>query len=741
MTKTYLSSKRIKARTRLQYEAAECGAASLATILDYFGRVVELSELRTACGVNRDGSNAKQLLIAARSYGLNARAYRSSGPDLRQQGKFPCVVFWGFNHFLVVEGFDDNYAYLSDPAQGRVRVLMDEFLDNYTGIVLEFSPGEEFKIGGFQRSPLWGLFATLWPYRSSLIQLLFIASAQALLTLLIAGLTSTFIDSFLQNQRLYFGIPIIWMLLAAVLGWLAVLTIQYVTLRRMTLLLSKKLTSDLFRKLFKVTYDFYQTRFQGEIASRMLLGMETTQVLVDQIITFAISLWTGAIVLCFALIISVWLALLVLIIMAANLLLNWWLTDQRYDSNRKLAIEQGKAMGKGLQGINNIETLKASGLEFDFLSQWQGSFGNVVVQNQLLGAQMAFSTVAASGSTFLLNTLIIALGGYLIIQGQISLGTLVAFQFVQSQLIAPISLLPQLNSVIQRLIGDLGRLDDLNKNENDPLVRSFEITSDIETTTDPDNFQASLIGSLEIRNLSFSFSKVSDPFIKDINLSIPAGSQLAIVGGSGSGKTTLIRLIAGLYQPSSGDLLFDGKPWNFHGNSVMRNGIAYVPQQVFVFNASVHDNVTLWKPGYTLEQLETAARDAQILKTINNHPESFSRMLRDNGSDLSGGERQRLEICRALLRNPKILLFDEATSALDNATQSKVLDSLKRRNITVINVAHRLDAALRSEQVIVMDHGSVVEIGSPNQLIAQKGLFYDLVQNDKRQSVFLENNS
>lgn len=737
----HLSSNRVTARTRIQYEAAECGAASLATILDYFGRIVELSELRTACGVNRDGSNAKQLLIAARSYDLTARAYRSSGYDLRKEGKFPCVVFWGFNHFLVVEGFEDNYVYLSDPAQGRVKVLMEEFLDNYTGIVLEFQPGDKFQKGGSQRSPLWGLFSTLWPYRSNLIQLAFVATAQAILALLIAGLTSTFIDSFLQNQRLYFGIPIIWMLLACVIGWLSILTVQYVTLRRMTLLLSKKLTSDLFRKLFQVPYNYHQTRFQGEIASRMLLGMETTQILVAQIITFTLSLWTGLIVLCFALIISIWLALLVLIILIANLLLNWWLTEKRYDSNRKLAIEQGKALGKGLQGINNMETLKASGLEFDFLSQWQGSFGNVVVQNQLLGAQMAFSSVTASGSTFLLNALIIALGGYLIIQGQISLGTLVAFQFVQSQLIAPISLLPQLNSVIQRLIGDLGRLEDLNKNEDDPLVRSFEVSSESETISNIDNRQSELNGSVEIQNLSFSFSKVSEPFINNLNLSISAGSQLAIVGGSGSGKTTLIRIIAGLYQPTTGNLLFDGKPWNSHGNSVMRNGIAYVPQQVFVFNASVHDNVTLWKPGYTLEQLENAATDAQILKTINNHPESFSRMLRDNGSDLSGGERQRLEICRALLRNPKILLFDEATSALDNATQTKVLDALKGRNITVINVAHRLDAALRSDEVLVMDHGTIVERGSPNELLSKQGLFYDLVQNDKSQSVSLEDNS
>jgi len=729
MTKQ-LSKTRIKARTRLQYEAAECGAASLATILDYFGRIVELSDLRKSCGVSRDGSNAKQLLVAARAYGLKARAYRCSGEQLRNEGRFPCIIFWGFNHFLVVEGFEGDHAFLSDPAQGRVRVLMDEFLDTFTGIVLELEPGDEFQIGGSQRSPLWGLLTTLWPYRNALLQLALMATGQAILTLLVAGLTSTFIDSFLQNQRLYFGIPIIWLLTAGVLGWLSLLTVQYVILRRMTLLLSKKLTANLFRKLFSVTYGFYQSRFQGEIASRLILGMQITQVLISQIITFAVSLWTGLMVLIFALAISIWLAALVIIVMGANLVLNWWLTDKRYDANRKLAIEQGKAQGKGLQGINNIETLKASGLEFDFLSQWQGSFGNVVIQNQLLGAQMAFSTIAASGSTFMLDALIIAVGGFLIIQGELSLGTLIAFQFIQGQLTAPISLLPQLNSVIQRLIGDMGRLEDLKQNEDDPLVRSFDISPSNSPTPDKDSNSLRLKGSIDIRDLSFSFDRVSPPFISNLNLSLPAGSQLAIVGGSGSGKTTLIRILAGLYQPSSGELLYDDMSWEQHGDSVMRSSLAYVPQQVFVFNASIHDNLTLWRPGYSLEQLEHAAKDAQILRTINNHPESFHRHLRDNGSDLSGGERQRLEICRALLRNPSILLFDEATSALDNETQSKVLNALRRRKITVINVAHRLDAALRSDQVLVMKNGLVVEHGPPSELLSQGGAFHQLVQNE-----------
>ena len=272
-----LQHHRVKARTRLQYEAAECGAASLATILAYFGKIVELSELRQACGVTRDGSNAKQVLQAGRDYGLNGRAYRSSGEDLRDQGRFPCILYWGFNHFLVLEGFDaDGHAYLSDPAQGRVRVEMEEFLDSFTGVVIEFEPGDEFHPGGKERSPLLSVPATLAPYRASLLQLLLIGSAQAVFSLLVAGFTATFIDDFLQNERFYFGIPIVWLMLLTVLGWLAVLSIQFLVLRRMELLLSKRLTADLFRKLFKVTFAYHQARAQG-LAGRMVLGMKSNR--------------------------------------------------------------------------------------------------------------------------------------------------------------------------------------------------------------------------------------------------------------------------------------------------------------------------------------------------------------------------------------------------------------------------------------------------------------------------------
>ncbi len=726
-----LSSKRIHAKAVIQYEAAECGAASLAIILRYFGKIVPLSELRKICGVNRDGSNAKQILKASRFFGLEASAYRCSGEEFQNGGKYPAIIFWGFNHFLVVEGFDEKHAYLSDPGQGRVKVLMEEFLDKFTGVVLEFNPGKDFSPGGVERSPLWGLIGELKPFRNQVLTLLLIATVFVIPTLMIAGLTSTFVDGFLQNEHYYFGIPIVWLMLLCVVTMITLQGGQYLILRRMELILSKQITSRLFKKLFAVAFAFHQARLPGEISSRMLLGMNVTQVLISQLVRFCINIWVAIMILAFAASISISLTSLVLVVMVGNLYLNWWLTNIRYDSNRKLALEQGKAVGKGLQGINNIETIKASGLENDFLSQWQGSFGNVVIQNQVLGSQLAYSTITASSSTFLLSALIICFGGLLIIKGSLTLGSLVAFQFLQGRLTAPINSLPQINSTLQRLIGDLGRLDDLWKNENDHLVRSFSSNSySRPTTSTTATNQEKLSGSIELKGVEFGFNKTDPPFLSEINLNIPKGTQLSIVGGSGSGKTTLIRLIAGLYEPLRGEILFDGSTWLDYPDNLIRKEIAYVPQQVFVFNASIWDNLTLWNPDYQLDDLLIAAKDSQIYSTITSHPEAFQRKMSDNGSDLSGGERQRMELCRALLRNPSMILLDEATSALDNATQSLIFEALRRRSITVINVAHRLDSAIKSDQIIVMEHGKIVEHGKPQILLEQEGYFTQLVKAD-----------
>ncbi len=733
-----LNHHRVRTRCTLQYESTECGAASLSTILNYFGREVPLKELRERCGVDRDGSNARRLLEGARSLGLEARAYRCSGEELRLKGRFPCVIFWGFSHFLVLEGFAGDVVYISDPAQGRIRVGINEFLDRFTGIVLEFEPGPAFKPGGSVASPLQLLPGYLSPFKQSVALLVLIASANCVPAVMLAGLSAEFIDSMLTDGRTYFGIPILWITLLAIICSLLLQSGTSMILRRCEYLLSKGLAGHLFEKLFSAPYNYYQQRLLGEVATRLTLSLELSKTIVSRLLRYVLSLWQAGLILIVCLLISRSLALMLLTVIVANVALSTTLTRLRFDDNRKLALEIGKTLGVGLQGISNVETLKASGLEIDFLSSWQEHFSAVVEQNQRLGRQIAVSTIVANGSSFLLSALIIGVGGLLIMKGDLTLGTLVAFQFLRGHVTTPLTLLPQLNSLLQQLIGTMGRIEDLNTADHDPYVRSLAPLHQDELSSEPSAeilpSSKRLEGRLRLEKVSFGFNSRNPVFIQDIDFHLNSGQHLAIVGSSGSGKSTLIRLIAGLYHPNSGRIFYDDQTWQELPDMILRSCLAYVPQEVAVFNGSIWDNLTLWQEGYSRKEVERAASMACIHDTVIGHPEAYRRCLRDNGADLSGGQRQRLELCRALLRNPSILLLDEATSALDDATEASVLRNIRDAGITTVSVAHRMTAALQSDLVIVLDAGHEVERGSPTSLLKVESHFGALVKAEREES-------
>ena len=711
---------RVTAKAVLQYEGSECGAASLSIILGYFGRYVPLKDLREACGIDRDGSNAQQILRAARQYDLEANPLKYTPEQLRDQGLFPCIVFWRFNHFLVVEGFDGEHAYLSDPGEGRVRISFKEFANSFTGLAIQLQPTSDFRPGGSSpKSPLVLGFEILKPYRQESLKLLFLSLLSIVPLLITAGCSSQFIDQFLQNDRTYFGLPIIWILFASIVILLGLTFGSYIVLRRVEYLLSKEMASVLFYNLYKSEFKYVLTRIIAELATRMDLSIKTPEYLVAQILRYLISLIQASAILLFSFFISIPLALLAFILIALNIYMNAWLTDLRQDANRKLSLEQGKTIGTGLQGINNIETLKACGLEFDFLGQWQTHFSSVVDLRQKLGYQMAFSTVASKGSEFALQVLTIGLGGLLIISGNLTLGNLVAFQFIVTLAVQPLTQVSIISKFVQELEGMLGRMDDVFNAEQDDYVRSL----DISTHSNEDNEVKKLTGSIRLLDLTFGFNNVDPPLFDEICMTIEPGEHLSIVGKSGSGKSTLLKLIAGLYKPLSGEITFDEKNWLDYSDQTIRNSLAYVPQDYFMFNETIRNNLSLWDSSITDEQIFEAASQAEALKIILGHPDALKRNLADNGKDLSGGERQRLEICRALVRNPSIVILDEATSALDNETEKLVLEHLINSGKTIISVAHRLASAFMSDKVLVLDHGVPIEYGSPDDLLKKDTVF------------------
>ncbi len=721
-----LRHSRVTTPTVLQYEAVECGAASLKIVLSYLGKVLPLAELRERCGISRDGVTAVQLKRAAISCGLEVKAFRCNAKHLLDKGCFPCIIFWNFNHFLVLEGFDQNKAFLSDPASGRRSIEWEEFETSFTGVVLELRPGQGFQPGGSEPGLYRWVPSLLAPYRSVLPWIALVSLAGALPELFIAGTTSQFIDAFLQNGRQNIAIPVIWITGIAVVVLVALLNLQKLLLRSLANLLLKRISSLLYISLFSLPYRYFVQRMRGEVATRLILPFSLVQLSVTGVVDFVLSLGSGVIALLVCLLISPWLSLLTVLITGGNTALTLWIRELRKGDNYKLAMVQGKAGGIGMYVIQCIESIKASGLENESFMQWSASFNDGLAELQK--QSLANSLVGLMGTTsgFLLRCSVIMMGGLLIILGQISLGELMAFQFLMGMIQAPLQQLSLLSSQLQQLDGQMGRVNDVIDSDIDPAVRSFQVAAALPEAAGK-QAQRQLGGALELRDLGFQFSSTSPMLFGGLELAIQPGQHLAIVGGSGSGKSTLLRILAGLYHPSQGTVLYDGRPWLDWDDPTLRASIALVSQDVFLFPASLEQNLNLWDPRYSSSQALVALEQAGLLDDLGGAG-ALGLHLGEGGSNLSGGQRQRVEIARALLRQPSLLLMDEATSALDERRERQIMKAVKSVPRTLVTVAHRLHAAQISDWVLVLDQGQLLEQGHPLDLARHGGAYARLLE-------------
>ena len=704
------TTRRITAPTVLQYEAVECGAASLKIVLAFLGRVVPLAELRERCGISRDGVTAVQLKRTAQSYGLDVRAYRTSAEQLKLKTAPPAVLFWNFNHFLVLEGFENNKAYLSDPASGRRSVTWDEFQTSFTGVVLEFTPSASFERGGSEPSLYHRVPQLIRPYASVLPWLLLVAIVAAVPELFIAGATAQFIDSFLQEGRENIAIPVVWITVIASGVLIVILNLQKLLLRTLGNLLTRRVASLLYVSLFSLPYRYFLQRMGGELSQRLLLPFSLIQLSVNGVVDFMLSLGSGLIAVLVGLLISPLLTLVTLLLSGGNAGFSLWMRNVRKGDNFRLAMVQGKAMGVGMSVVQSIESVKASGLENESFVQWSASFNEGLEELQKQSLANSLSGLVGTTSGFLLRTGVVLLGGVLIILGQLSLGELMGFQFLMGMIQAPLQQLNLLTNQLQQLDGEMGRLNDVVDTMVDPSVRSFTIASREEGTN-----EALLQGRVQIRDLAFQFSNTTPRLFGGLSLDLQPGQHLAIVGGSGSGKSTLLRIVCGLFQPTEGSILYDGRPWMDWDDPSLRRSLSLISQDVFLFKATLLENLTLWDPRYSPADALLALKDAGLLDELGGAA-ALQMQLMEAGRNLSGGQRQRVEIARALLRHPSILLMDEATSALDERRERSVVAAVKRSSCTLITVAHRLHSAQVSDLVLVLHQGEPVEVGHPSDL-------------------------
>ena len=701
----------------MQLEALECGAASLCMILAYYGKWIPLEQVREDCGVSRDGSNARNVLKAARSYGLKAQGFRYEPEALKEQGLFPCIIHWNFNHFVVLDGFRNGKAYLNDPARGSYSVSMEIFDESFTGICLQFEPTEMFEPSGKQRS-VWDfaakrlkgtkpavIFTALTCIIAALMQLIRPAFSRVLLDRLLTGRNPEWTTPFLI---LLAGFNVIEIIMSA---------LQAIYSLRISGKMAVVGNATYMWKVLKMPMKFFSQRMAGDIQNRQGANAGIAQTLIQ---TFA-PLVLNIVMMIFYLVVmlrySVLLTLVGLLTLAVNTVVSRYISAKRVNITRVSMRDNAKLSSATVAGISMIETIKSSGAENGYFKKWAGYQASVNTQNVKYQKLNQYLGMIPSFMSTLADNAVLILGVWLTMKGEFTTGMIMAFQGFLSNFMSPAMTIVSAGQTLQEMRTQMERVDDVMEYPDDQIF---------DENADNEEF-AKLSGSVELKHVVFGYSPLADPLIKDFNLTLTPGQSVAIVGGSGCGKSTMSKLISGLYKPWEGEILFDGKPMSKIRKSVFRGSLAVVDQDIILFEDTIANNIKMWDESIEDFEMILAAKDAQIHEDIMARPKGYQYKLIEGGRDFSGGQRQRLEIARVLAQDPTIIILDEATSALDAKTEYEVVKAIRDRGITCIVVAHRLSTIRSCDEIIVMQNGEIVDRGTHKELLEHSTLYNELV--------------
>lgn len=713
------AGRRVRTPSVLQLEMTECGAASLAIVLQHYGRYVPLTELREACGVSRDGSDGASLIRAAERYGLSGRGYRKSIERLRAM-TMPVVIFWNFNHFLVLEGFSPGKAWLSDPAQGRRTVSLEEFETSYTGVVLELRPAAGFVRGG-RRPSIWPI--VLRRLASEPAGVLFLLLSGLLLIvpqLLLPVFSQIYIDEVMGNGFITWLKPLL-LAMAATITMQAVGTrLQLLGQQRLNRRLDARFSVEFQRTVLSLPERFFRQRYAGDIAERTPLNRSLAQFITEKLLPMI----TDQVLLIFYLILTLFYSPLLGAIVIGTSLLNAVSTTRRLqlqkENSQRLQKDGAKASATVLAALREIETVKASAVEGDVFRRFSGYESKALAQLEHVVRTNAGMELFPSFLSTLNEISVLIVGFLLVLQGRLTLGMLLAAQMVAMAMGREIQKTLTFLRGLPDFEASLLRLEDVIEQPLDPLLSATPVS----TVGSNEQGSSQLSGAIEIVDLSFGYIPIKPPLIEGLNLKVKPGQRIAFVGSSGSGKSSMARVLAGLYQPTGGQVLFDGRPLPDWPRAVVVASLAMVQQEIQLFGCSVMENLTLWDPTVPRQRVIQACEDAQILETIQRLPQGFDTVMSEGGRSFSGGQRQRLEIARALIRDPSILILDEATSALDPETERRVDLALRRRGCTQIVVAHRISTIRDSDRILVMEAGRVIQEGDHASMIQEAGSPY-----------------
>lgn len=712
----------VRTPTVLQMEAVECGAAALAMVLAHHGRHVPLEELRIACGVSRDGSRASNVLKAARSYGLQATGMQMESAALAGV-RAPAILFWEFNHYVVYDGpgrrLGRRGVYVNDPDKGRRFVPDEDFDTSFTGVVLVLEPTGDFRRGGRKPGVLRAIPDRLRSTRPTLLAALLASLLLVAVGAAVPALSRTYIDMFLIGGQTSLLGPL-FASMTAMVALTAVLTgLQQANLLRGRIISSTLGSARFLRHLLRLPVTFFAQRSPADLVQRLQSNDTVAETLARDLAAAGVD---GVVVILYALLMWTYdpqLTVVGVLIALLNIVAMRVVIRLRAAHTQKLRADTARLTNTSYTGLQLIETMKATGGEDDYFRRWAGQHATTLEEQQRLGVPTAVLSVVAPTLATLNSALILWIGGLRAVEGYISIGLLVAFQALVARFSAPITRLNGVAGRIQDFAADVARLRDVESFPVDPLYSRDE----------PEPGTRRLTGHVTLEDITFGYSPLDKPLLTGFSLTVGPGRQIALVGGSGSGKSTVSRLISGLYTPWEGTIRIDGQRLEDIPRGALAASVSFVDQDIFLFEGTVRDNVALWDPSITDEAVITALRDAELYEdVIARRPEGIHGRVEQDGRNFSGGQRQRLEIARALVRRPSVLVLDEVTSALDARTEQAVIANLRRRGCACVVIAHRLSTVRDSDEIVVLDHGTVVERGRHEALVAAGGPYAELVR-------------
>lgn len=714
---------KIKTPLIIQMENVECGAAALTSVMAYYKKIVPLEETRVACGVSRNGVNSHNITIAAQQYGFDTEIYSMEVEDLYTIAP-PYIIHWEFNHFVTVEGYTKQYFYINDPAIGYRKISLADFDKSFTGIMIEIRPGKNFQPSGKNPSLLKSVLSRLSGARSAIIFLVLLGITMVIPGLLLPVYTKIFVDEILVAKLHSWIAPLLigMGITAIVRGILEAFRVNCMLMLETKIAVNT--ASRFFLHILYLPISFFQQRSAGDIVNRIGLNDQIASLVAKNISESIVSMIM--IVFCFILMLhySLILTLITITIALLNFSIMRFAAKMREDDSSVFVTIVGKFYGVAMNGLSIIESLKASGRESDFFSKWAGHQAQYINTTQKIAKNEMIIHTIIDLTNSIGAILVLSIGSLFIINGDLTIGTLVAFQSLMMSFLRPINHIVNTAGSIHDLHGNISKLNDLECYPHDPVFTK----NDPQSTAVKNIEQKKLSGSLKLENISFGYSRLDPPLIKNFNLDLEPGQRIAIVGSSGCGKSTIIKLIMRLYQPWDGTIYADGTLITAYSRETLLHSISMASQEINFFSGTIHENLTMWSPEVLEHDIKQAAKDACIHEDICAREGDYNSKIDESGKNFSGGQRQRLEIARALVLSPRILLMDEGTSALDPLTEIIIDNNIRRRGCSMIIVAHRLSTIRDCDEIIVMDNGEIIERGNHDQLIKAKGTYFDLVK-------------